>query len=140
VVVGELALREGGAVGVVVDERAHAEPLAQLVAQRDSLERDVHALDYGPAREVDHRRHADPDGVDGPGAVDRLADGPLDLVEQGGSAREVGRPLGDLGDLAPDDPAGGDLGAADVHADDGRFSRALQRPSSLLPRGWRKSY
>jgi hypothetical protein len=134
VVAHELRLGEGRAVGVVVEVDGDAEAGGQLLAERDALERDVHAADDRAGGEVDLRRHPDADRVGLAGGVRHLADRGLDPGHQGVRATQVGGVHDGVEHLGPGDPRGGHLRAAHVDADHGRISRSLHRLSPPRPR------
>ena len=126
--VDQLGLGERGAVRVVVDEDRHAEAALELVAQRDALERDVHARDDGAGGEVDLGRHADADRRRL--AVRRsitCARERLDAVEQRVRVVERGRGLLRLERAAVHDRGDLDLGPSDVDAEDLHQSRQPTR-------------
>ena len=113
----QLRLGQGGAVRVVVHEHGHAEAIAQLLAQGDPLQRDVHAGQRGARGELHLRRHTHPDRL-GPGAVTRdFVDRALDAFEQRVGVREVGGLLDLARRLGPFHARDGHLGAADIDSE-----------------------
>jgi hypothetical protein len=112
--VHELGLGDRRAVAVVVDVDRDVEAPLELVAQRDALERDVHARDDGAGGEVDLRRHAHPDCLRPPVRFDRLAGELLEAVEQCVGVRQRGLDPLRRTRFAVDERGDLDLGTADI--------------------------
>jgi hypothetical protein len=124
----QVRLREGGAVGVVVDHHGHPEAPPELGAQRYPGQRDVHAGLDRSGGGVDLRGHAHADRR-------RLAHPPdqdphrlLEPVEQRRGAVEDGGPLDLVVDAHPVHRGDRDLGAAHVHAQDHGRNAIAQKP------------
>ena len=129
-------LADAGGRGVVVDHDGDAEAPFEVIAQRHVGERQVDRLDDAPAGEVDHGGdpHADALHPSEPCSRSaRQASTPRRQASAEVGVGERGEPVDDLRRLhlgararaglgqTPAHECRGDLGAADVDADDGAF-------------------
>ena len=132
--VDRVGLGERRAAGVVVHVDGDPEPAAELGAQRDVRQRDVHARNDGAGRPLDLRRHADADRIGLARLRGHLADRGLDALEQRRGGLERRRILDGVASVVALDGRRRDLRSSYVDADEAGHSAAFWYKSQPMDR------